>query len=68
MQYAINAKTTAAGSDNTYDANTVINSYHPGGIHGLLTDGSTRFLNEKIDFLTLRKICVRDDRQTIGEF
>ncbi len=68
VQYGINARTTAAGSDNTYDANTVINSYHPGGIHGLLTDGSIRFLNEKIDFLTLRKICVRDDRQVIGEF
>ena len=59
VQYTINAKTAAAGSDNTYDANTVINSYHPGGIHGLLTDGSVKFINEKIDFLNLRRICVR---------
>ena len=67
VQYSINSRTTAAGSDNTYDANTIINSYHTGGIHGLLTDGSVRFINEKIDFLSLRRVCVRDDRQPVGE-
>lgn len=68
VQYSINSRTTAAGSDNTYDANTVINSFHPGGIHGLITDGSVKFLNDKIDFLTLRRICVRDDRQPLAAF
>jgi prepilin-type N-terminal cleavage/methylation domain-containing protein len=67
VQYSINSRTTAAGSDNTYDANTVLNSYHTGGIHGLFTDGSAKFLNDKIDFTNLRRICVWDDRQPVGE-
>lgn len=49
-------------------ANTVLNSFHVGGIHILLSDGSVRFLSENIDMNTLRRLCVRDDGLTIGDY
>ena len=61
VQYAINAMTTAAGSDNTYDCNTVLNSNHPGGINALFTDGTVRFISNSTDFLNFQRLCVRDD-------
>ncbi len=68
VRYAINSKTTAVGSDNTWDANTVLNSYHVGGIHALLADGSVRFLSENMDFTTLTRICSKDDAQVTSDF
>lgn len=68
VRYAINSKTTASGSDNPYDANTIINSYHTGGIHGALGDGTVRFISENIDFTLLTMLCVRDDGLTMGDF
>jgi len=43
-------------------------SEHPGGIHVLLADGSTRFVNETIDHFTRYKLAVRNDGEVIGEF
>lgn len=43
-------------------------SQHPGGIHILLADGSTRFINETIDHFARYKLAVRDDGEVIGEF
>jgi hypothetical protein len=57
---------TPAGSQ--YSANTLLNSFHTGGIHAVLADGSVRFISENIDMHTLRCLCVRDDGQVIGEF
>ncbi|HVJ84061.1 MAG TPA: DUF1559 domain-containing protein [Caulifigura sp.] len=68
IRYAINVQTTAIGSDTTYDANTPLTSSHTGGIHGLLADGSVRFISENIDFLNLRRLGVRDDGTPLGEF
>ena len=68
VQYRINSPTTAGGSDNPWDANTVINSFHTGGIHGLLADGSVRFISDNVDFTTLTKLCSRDDNLPIGDF
>ncbi len=51
-----------------YSFNTVINSEHVGGIHALMADGSTRFVSENVDFLTLRQLCVRNDGQVLSEF
>jgi len=48
--------------------NTIINSFHVGGIHVALGDGSVRFVSENIDMDTLRLLCVRDDGNVIGEF
>jgi prepilin-type N-terminal cleavage/methylation domain-containing protein/prepilin-type processing-associated H-X9-DG protein len=68
IQYRINSKTAAAGSDNTWDANTVLTSEHPGGINVLLGDGSVRFLSENINQATLLMLGAKDDRQVIQNF
>lgn len=68
VQYKINSPTTAGGSDNPWDANTVINSFHTGGIHGLLADGSVRFISNNIDFNTLVNLCSKNDGVPLGEF
>jgi prepilin-type processing-associated H-X9-DG protein len=67
VQYAINAMTTAAGSDNTYDCNTVLNSNHPGGINALFTDGTVRFISNSTDFANFQRLCVRDDGMVTTE-
>lgn len=56
------------GADNTWDFNTIINSFHTGGIHVGLGDGSVRFISENINWITLNRLCSMDDGQTIGEF
>lgn len=68
VQYKINSPTTAGGSDNPYDANTVINSFHTGGVHGLLADGSVRFISNNIDFNTFANLCSRADGMPLGDF
>ena len=74
VAFSINAKSGQAGgstvprSNSAYSGNTILNSYHTGGIHVLLADGGVRFVSENLDFLTLRQLCVRDDGQVIGEF
>lgn len=45
-----------------------LTSTHPGGVHGLLGDGSVRFLSENINLTTLKGLASRDDGNVIGEF
>ena len=47
--------------------NTMINSFHPGGIHVLMTDAAVRFMSETISLTTLQRLSVKDDGQQIGE-
>ena len=68
IQYAINSQTLAGGCDNLWDPNTVLNSYHTGGIHVLLADGSVRFVSQNVDFLLLRELACRDDGLVIGDY
>ncbi len=68
VRYAINSPTTAGGSDNPWDANTVINSYHTGGIHILLSDGSARFLSEQTNFTTVLQLCSRNDAVPLNDY
>lgn len=74
VAFAINAKTGQTGgntvprSNTPYSGNTILNSFHSGGIHALLGDGSVRFVSDTIDFLTLRRLCVRDDGQVVGDY
>ena len=57
-----------SGSRSQYSSNTVINSFHEGGIQVVLADGSVRFISENINFTTLTRLAVRDDGNVLGEF
>jgi prepilin-type N-terminal cleavage/methylation domain-containing protein len=59
--YAINSRTTAAGSSQTYMGNTILNSSHSGGINALLSDGSVRFIADSIDFNTFQRALCKAD-------
>lgn len=43
-------------------------SFHIGGVHVTLGDGSSRFISENIDSQVWMKLGIRNDGQTIGEF
>ncbi|MAX40008.1 DUF1559 domain-containing protein [Gimesia sp.] len=64
--YWLSGAPSSASSE--YEVNTVLNSFHVGGIHALLTDGAVRFISENIDMDTLRQLSMRSDGQVIGEF
>ncbi len=68
IQYVINAKFTSGGSNSIYDANTIINSMHKGGINALMGDGAVVFVSDVMDFTQLRKLATRDDGLPLGEF
>ena len=68
VRYAPNTKIVGPGSGAPYEPNTILNSFHTGGIHGLLADGSVRFISENINFLTLAALSTMDDGTVLGEF
>lgn len=43
-------------------------SYHPGGVHVLLADGATRFVNQTLDQSVWISLGSRDGGDTVGEF
>ena len=53
-----------------YDGRTMIGarSMHPGGVHTLMGDGSTRFINDSIDWTTYQALGGRNEGGDIGEF
>ncbi|MDB4731550.1 DUF1559 domain-containing protein [bacterium] len=69
VRFAINSDVIQTGATDTrYRNNTVINSEHVGGAQVLMADGSIHFLSENIDFGTLKLLCAKRDRQTVGEW
>jgi len=68
VRYQINAKTTSLGSSSVYHANTILNSFHTGGIHALLGDGAVRFLSDSMNIDTLKNLACRDDGLVLGEY
>ena len=67
VKYANNSQVATAGfSSQTYEINTILNSNHPGGINGLLADGSVRFIGDDVSLNTMLRVASRDDAQTIG--
>lgn len=65
VQYRNNSRTTASGSDNPYDLNTILNSNHPAGINVLFGDGTVRYISDSIDFVMFQKMCVKDDNFSV---
>lgn len=43
-------------------------SFHSGGAHILLADGTVRFVNQNINWITFARLCVKSDGQAMGEF
>lgn len=43
-------------------------SFHTGGAHVLLADGSARFLSENLDTRVLRSLITRNEGEVVGEF
>ena len=66
----------AASSFGTVGGNNATNhlqgrafgSYHVGGTHFCMADGSVHFLNENIDITTYQNLGIRNDGNVIGEF
>ena len=56
------------GVGNNDGPNNGIYSPHAGGVHVLFADGSTHFISENIDMLTLKRLASRDDKEPIGDF
>ncbi len=50
-----------------YGWNNPIQSAHPGGASLLRCDGSVLFANNSLNFDVLKWICIRDDKQVVGE-
>ena len=61
VAYANNSKTAAAGANTSYVGNSILNSFHTGGITVVMTDGSVRFLQDSVDFPTYQRLCARAD-------
>jgi prepilin-type N-terminal cleavage/methylation domain-containing protein/prepilin-type processing-associated H-X9-DG protein len=67
---AINCSNALSSSSN-YDPehwSGGLYSFHPGGVHVLLCDGSVRFLNANISNLTLVGLISRQGGEVLGEF
>ena len=43
-------------------------SFHTGGVHSLMADGSVRFISDSINYDTWAGLGTRDGNETIGEF
>jgi prepilin-type N-terminal cleavage/methylation domain-containing protein/prepilin-type processing-associated H-X9-DG protein len=52
----------------SYSSLIPLSSYHDGGVHVLLADGSVRFLSNSADGLVCRQVAVKDDGMALGEW
>jgi prepilin-type N-terminal cleavage/methylation domain-containing protein len=65
---AINNHANWPGVGDNFGSNNPLNSAHTGGVQILLGDASARFLSDNVDMLTLRRLSVRNDGQSLGEY
>ncbi len=64
VRFAPNSQIVQTGATEAmYRNNTVINSFHPGGINVANADGSVEFISNSIDFLVLKMMCCKYDGQ-----
>lgn len=57
----------APGYNNAYHRQTY-SSYHVGGVHFLLVDGSVRFVSDNVDLRTLGNLGTKSGAEVVGEF
>jgi hypothetical protein len=69
VMYPLNADCYTENSCmGSYEANTILNSHHPGLVQALFTDGSVHGLSDTIDMETLRRLCAADDGLMPGDY
>jgi type II secretory pathway pseudopilin PulG len=69
VRFAPNARTaTATASSQPYESNTILNSFHTGGIHVMTGDGAVRFTSDNVNLAVLLAACSMDDQVVAGEF
>ncbi|SFJ50223.1 DUF1559 family PulG-like putative transporter [Planctomicrobium piriforme] len=56
------------GVDSKGGPNNPLHSSHTGGCHGLLADGSVRFLSANMALVQVKRLATRDDGSPIGDF
>jgi prepilin-type N-terminal cleavage/methylation domain-containing protein/prepilin-type processing-associated H-X9-DG protein len=61
VAYKNNSSTCPSGSDASYVGNTILNSFHTGGINVVFVDGSVHFVGDSIDFPTFQALCSKAD-------
>lgn len=64
----IGGPATCLWTTNNCGSNDEPFSFHTGGCHALLGDGSVRFLSENLDTQVIRRLCARADGEPVGEF
>jgi len=68
VKSAPNPKSLPSDGDRDYDPSVPLTSFHTGGCHILLADGSVRFLSDSTQAEICRMLAVRADGQVIGEY
>lgn len=69
IRYAPNERNyNLAGVHENHGSNNPLISAHTGGVQVLLGDGSTQFISENINMLTLKQLASRHDGAVLGEF
>lgn len=61
VAYQINSKTCPSGAHTSYVGNSILNSYHTGGINAVMGDGSVAFIRDTMDFVTFQRLCSKSD-------
>lgn len=69
VRYRLNAQNATVNSSSaSYENNTILNSFHGGGVNGTMADGSVRYLSDDVDFQVLLAVCSRNDETAASEF
>lgn len=56
------------GIFDNHGSNNPLISAHPGGFEGVFVDGSTHFISNNIEMLTLKRLATRDDGGLVQEY
>ena len=69
IRYTINSRAyDRPGIRENHGPNNPLLSAHPGGVHGLLADGSVRFLSDGFELQNLKRLATRDDGEFVADF
>jgi prepilin-type N-terminal cleavage/methylation domain-containing protein len=67
-KYPAGGPTSCPWVTNNCGPNSEPFSPHPGGAHGLLADGTVRFISENVSINIVRQLCGRNDGAIVGSY